>query len=83
MAGLTASGRDSQATYLTASYGSVNPLVSRRRLGRFGGEGTDAPLPLLHRKADALPLDVDLEDAHLDLLTHADDLVGVLHVAIR
>ena len=40
-------------------------------------------LPLLHRKADALPLDVDQEHTHLNLLTHPDDLVGVLHVVIR
>ena len=33
-AGLTASGRDSQTSYLMAPYGSVNPQVSQRCLER-------------------------------------------------
>ncbi len=48
-AGLTASGRDSQATYLMASYGSVNPQVSRRCLERAGPANITAAKTLICR----------------------------------
>src|SRR5690606_34329391 len=39
--------------------------------------------PALHRQRDALALDIDLQDRHLDDLAHLDRLARVLHEPVR